>query len=98
MYQYVIRGQPVIGGLFAPTTINSSPPGENGRHFADDIFRHISRLKSFVFCKKKSLKFIRKVPIDNNPAVVLIMACRGIGDKPLSEQMLTPFINSYMRH
>ena len=32
--------------------LNSSPPGENGRHFADDIFRRISWTKSFVFWLK----------------------------------------------
>ena len=44
------------------------------------------------------LKFVPKGPIDNNPAVVQIMAWRRIGDKPLSEPMLTWFGDAYMRH
>ena len=37
---------------------------------------------------KISLKFVPKVPINNIPALVLIMACRRPGDKPLSEPMM----------
>ena len=40
---------------------------------------------------KISLKFVLKGPIDNNPALVEIMAWRRIGDKPLSEPMLIRF-------
>ena len=35
------------------------------------------------------LKFVAKGPIHNNPALVLIMAWPRIGNKPLSETMLT---------
>ena len=35
-----------------------------------------------------SLKNVPKGPIDNNQALVQIMAWRWIGDKPLSEPML----------
>ena len=35
-----------------------------------------------------SLKFVPKRPIDNNPALVPIMAWRQKGDKPFSEAML----------
>ena len=34
-------------------------------------------------------KFVSKVPLDNNPSLVWIMAWRRIGDKSLSELMLT---------
>ena len=34
-------------------------------------------------------KFVPRGPIDNNPALVQIMAWRRICDKPLSEPMLT---------
>ena len=37
---------------------------------------------------KISLKFIPKVPINNIPALVQIMAWRRTGDKPLSEPMM----------
>ena len=36
-----------------------------------------------------SLKFVPKVLIDNIPALVQMMAWRRIGDKPLSEPMMT---------
>ena len=37
---------------------------------------------------KISLKFVSKDPINNNPALVQIMAWRRPGDKPLSEPMV----------
>ena len=46
---------------------------------------------------KIKLKFIPKGTIDNNPALVQIMAWRRIGDKPLSEPMLNRFTDAYMR-
>ena len=53
----------------------------------------------FCILIKFSLKFVPKGLIDNNPAVVYIMAWRLIlGDKPLSEPMLTRFTDAYMRH
>ena len=47
---------------------------------------------------KISLKFIPRSPIDNEPALVQVMAWRRIGDKPLSEPMLTWFTDAYMQH
>ena len=37
---------------------------------------------------KISLEFVHKVPIDNKPTLVQIMAWRRPGDKPLSEPMM----------
>ena len=45
-------------------TINSFSPGQNGRHFADDIFVN----EKFCILIKISLRFVPKGPIDNNPA------------------------------
>ena len=50
--------------------INSSPPGQNGRHFADDIFRCIFLNEKFYILITISLKFVPKGPIDNNLALV----------------------------
>ena len=47
--------------------INSSPPGENGRHFADNIFRCIFVNENFCILIKISLKFVPKGPIDKTP-------------------------------
>ena len=64
---------------------------------AGGIFKCIFFNEKICILMKISLKYVPKGPIDNNPALVLIMAWR-IGDKPLSEPMLTRFIDAYMRH
>ena len=71
---------------------NSSPSGQNGHHFADDIFSCIFGIENFHIWIKISLKFVPKGQINNNTALVQIMAWGWIGDKPLSEPMLTWFI------
>ena len=71
-------------------------PGQNGRHFADDIFRCIFVNEKFCVFVKISLKFVPKGLIDNNPALVLIMASCRKGYKPLSEPMLTWFTDAYL--
>ena len=78
--------------------LNSSPPGQNGRLFADDIFRCIFLNEKSYILIKISLKFVTKGPIDNDPALVQVMAWRVFGNKPLSEPMLTRFNDAYMRH
>ena len=51
------------------TWVNStSPPGQNGRHFADNIFGWIFVNEKFCILIKISLKFVPKGSIDNNPA------------------------------
>ena len=47
--------------------------------------------------KKISLKFVIGSGMDNDPALVLIMSCGRIGDKLLSEPMLTRFTDAHMR-
>ena len=54
--------------------------------------------KVFFILITISLKFVPRDPIDNIPALVQIMAWRRIGDKPLSEPMLTRFTGAYTRH
>ena len=50
--------------------VNSCPPGQNGRHVADDIFRCIFMNEKFCILIEISLKFIPKGPVDNNPSLV----------------------------
>ena len=51
--------------------INSSPPGQNGCHFADDILRCIFMNEKFsILIFKISLKFVPKGQIDNDPTLV----------------------------
>ena len=50
--------------------LNSSPPRQNGRHFADDTFKCNFVNEIFGILIKISLKFVPKGPIDNDPALV----------------------------
>ena len=68
--------------------VNTLRPGQNGRRFADDTFKRIFLNENFRILIKISLKFVPKGPINNNPALVQIMAWRRPGDKPLSEPMM----------
>ena len=63
-------------------------PRQNGRHFADDIFKCIFLNENVWIPIKISLKFVPKGPINNIPSMVQIMARRRPGDKPLSEPMV----------
>ena len=65
---------------------------------ADDTFKRIFVKENVRISIKISLKYVPKSPIRNIPALFQIMAWRRIGDKPLSEPMLTRFTDAYMRH
>ena len=64
--------------------LNTLRPRQNGRHFADDIFKSIFLNENAGILLKIPLKFVPKVRISNIPALVQIMAWRRPGDKPLS--------------
>ena len=81
-----------------PDAFNTLRLRQNGRHFPDDILKCIFMNENFCFFILVSLKFVPKGPINNIPALVLIMAWRRSGDKPLSEPMLTQVTDAYMRH
>ena len=68
--------------------INTLRLRQDGRHFADDIFKCIFLNENVSIAIKISLKFVPKGPINNNLALVQIMAWRRPGDKPLSEPMM----------
>ena len=55
---------------------------------ADDTFKRIFLNENVWISLKISLKFVSKVPINNIPALIQIMAWRQPGDKPLSEPMM----------
>ena len=78
--------------------LNSSPPEQNGCHFAGNIFKYIFVNEKFCILINISLKFVPKGQVNNIPPLVQIMAWHRIGDKPLSEPMLTQFTDAYMRH
>ena len=70
-------------------SFNSSPPGQNGRHFAAAIFKCISMNEKFCIFIRISLKFVPKGQIESKLELVQVMAWRQTGDKPLPEPMLT---------
>ena len=80
--------------MYISIKINTLRPRQDGRHFADDIFTCIFFNENCCILIKFSLKYVRKGPIDNNPALVQIMAWRRPGDKPLSE----PRMESLLTH
>ena len=70
------------------TMFNTLRPRQNGRLFADDTFKRIFLNDNIRISIEISLKFVPKGLIKNIPAMVLIMAWRRRGDKPLSEPMM----------
>ena len=64
---------------------NSLRPRQNGRHFADDIFKCIFLNENVWIPIEMSLKVVSKSQINNIPALVQIMAWRRSSDKPFSE-------------
>ena len=67
---YIQRIVYTIPVLLCFVVFNSSPTGQNGRHFTDDIFRCTFVNEKFRILIKISLKCVLKGPIDNNPALV----------------------------
>ena len=57
--------------------INTFRAKQNGYHFPDDIFICIFLNENALFSIKIPLKFVRKGPINNIPALVQIMAWRA---------------------
>ena len=80
----------VLDYIIAPgvNIFNTLRPRQHGRHFPDDIFRCIFLNENDWISLEISLKFVSKIPINNIPALVQIMAWRRSGDKPLSEPMM----------
>ena len=50
--------------------LTNLPPGQNGRHFADNFLRWIFMNEKFYILMKILLKFVPKGPIDNSLALV----------------------------
>ena len=67
---------------------NTLRPRQNGRHFADDMFKWIFLNENVWIPIEISQKFVPKGSFNNNPALFQIMAWRRPGDEPLSETMM----------
>ena len=68
--------------------VNTLRLRQDGRHFADAIFKCIFWDENAWILIKVSLKFVHKGQSNNIPALVQIMAWRWPGDKPSSEPMM----------
>ena len=86
----VLRQRPSLIQSFE--CVNTLRPRQNGRHFADDIFKRIFLNENIWILINISLKFVPKDSINNIPALVQIMAWRRPGDKPLSEPMMVSLL------
>ena len=71
--------------------LNTLRPRQNGRHFADDVFKCIFLNENVWISFKISLKFVKGL-INNIPSLVQIMAWRRPGDKPLSEPVMVSLL------
>ena len=74
--------------------INSSPPWTKWPPFRR---RCVFVKEKLCILIKVSLKFVPKDPIDNNPALLKVMAWCRIGGIPLSEPMLPRFTHNRER-
>ena len=85
-----------LPGTYIPTMssgwLNSLRSRRNRRHFADAIFKCIFLNENAWISLKISLKFVPKVPINNIPSLVQIMAWHRSGDKPLPEPMMVSLL------
>ena len=61
---------------------------QNWQHFPNDIFKRIFFNENVWISMTISLKFVPKGPVNNIPALVLIMAWSRPGDNPLSEPIM----------
>ena len=78
--------------------INSSPPGQNGRHFGRRQFQtHFLEWNDRIPIKI-SLKCVPRSSTGNKPALIQVMDWRRTGNKPLPAPMLTQLTDAYMRH
>ena len=82
----------VTGGQFR--TLMSR---QNGRHFTVDIFKCIFLNENVWISLKIILRFVPKVPVNNIPALVQIMAWHWPGDRSLSETMIVSLL-THMHH
>ena len=76
---------------------NTLGPRQDGRHFADDIFKRIFLNENVWISIHISLKF-NPGPMEDIPVLVQIMAWCRPGNKPLSEPMMVWFPDAYTRH
>ena len=93
----ITTGEPLnTGNIFCTVlwVLNTLRPRQNSLCFADGTFKHIFLNENVRISIKISLKFVPKGTINNNPALVQIMAWRRPGNKPLSEPTMVDLLTS----
>ena len=86
-FELISEGYPILHQFPAFQGLNTLRPTQNGRHFPYDIFKCIFLNESVWISIKIPLKFVYKVPINNIPALVQIMAWR--------EQVTSHYLNKW---
>ena len=84
--------------VFHWSTCELTSPVQNGGHFADDISRCIFLKENVCILIKVSPKFVPNGVIDNDIALVYMIAWLRISDNPLSESMLNRCTDAYTRY
>ena len=70
------------------TVINSSPHGQNGRHYSDIIFKCIFMNEKCLFFGSNFMEVCSKGSKCQQPALVQVMDWCWMGNRPLPESML----------
>ena len=67
---WVLASMNIVYGWVISWAFNTMRPRQIERHFPDDIFKCIFENENVLISPKISLKFVRKVPTDNNSVLV----------------------------
>ena len=78
----------LFSGYYPMGGMNTLRPRRNGRHLSDGILKCIFLNENMQTLLNISLKFVPNGLLNDIPALVQIMACHLVGDKPLSEPMM----------
>ena len=84
--------------VFRGQSVNTLRARQNGRHFANGIFKCIFLNENFWSLNKISVKYVAWGLIKDMTALLQIMAWCRISDKHLSKAILICFNDAYMRH
>ena len=82
----------------ADIVINTMKPEQNGRHFADGIFKCIFLIENLHIWIEISLEYIPEGSMDNNSALVYEMALHQTGNKPLPQPMPIKLYDALWHH
>ena len=84
--------------IYAPIPLTHLPLDKMATTLADDHFQCIFyEHDSFFILLRISLKVVPRSLINNNLALVQVMAWHQTGDKPFSEPVLTQLTDVYMQ-